>query len=267
MHQLLYTHCLLLLIIGETIIFHFITQQANKLIELLLPAQCLVCALPSNNKLICQYCEKKILCERSYCLHCALPLDKNSDYCGDCLNKDYLFDQLHALGDYTKPLSTLIKQLKYQKQLVAGELLASLLGKSIVLRYTATELAQFDYLLAVPLHPKKLQQRGFNQAQIICDSLHKQLHIPMLKHQVLRNKETTAQEGLSINKRKANLKGAFSYDENSAEDLNGKNIVIIDDVVTTGATINSLCTVLQERGVNNITIFCISRTALAKSSH
>jgi len=227
----------------------------------------LVCALASNNKLICQHCEKKILSERSYCLHCALPLDKNCDYCGDCLNKDYLFDQLHALGGYTKPLSTLIKQLKYQQQLVAGELLSFLLGKSIFSRYTATELAAFDYLLAVPLHPKKLQQRGFNQAQIICDSLHTQLHIPMLKHQVSRNKETTPQEGLSINKRKANLKDAFSYNEDSTEELIGKNIVIIDDVVTTGATINSLCAVLQERGVNSITIFCISRTALGKSSH
>jgi len=183
------------------------------------------------------------------------------------LNKDYRFNHIHALGDYTKPLSTLIKQLKYRQDLVAGELLASLLGRSILSRYTKTELAQFNFLLAVPLHPKKLQQRGFNQSQIICDSLHKQLHIPILKQQILRNKETTPQEGLSMNKRKANLKGAFSYNENSFEELIDKHIVIIDDVVTTGATINSLCQVLQERGVKSITIFCISRTALGKSSH
>ena len=248
-------------------ILHFIMQQSKRLIELLLPAQCLICNLPSNNKLICEYCEKNILADRSYCLHCALPLNKDTDYCGDCLTKEYLFDQIHALGDYSKPLSTLIKQLKYQQQLVAGELLAQLLLKSIQLRYTQKELSQFDFLLAVPLHPKKLQQRGFNQAQIICDSLHQQLQIPILTNQVLRNKQTTAQEGLSISKRKANLRDAFIYNEHSPESLTGKNVVIVDDVVTTGATINSLCRVLQKTGVNSVTVFCICRTSLTKWSY
>lgn len=240
-------------------------QQSKRLIELFLPAQCLVCALASNNKLICVHCEKKILSKRSYCLHCALPLSNNSDYCGDCLTKDHQFDQLHALGDYKKPLSTLIKQLKYQQQLVAGELLASLLVKSILLRYTQTELSQFDFLLAVPLHRKKLRSRGFNQAQIICDSLYKHLQIPILNNHIHRTKQTTAQEGLSISKRRANLRDAFIYNEDAPETLAGKNIIIIDDVVTTGATINSLCEVLQKRAVNSITVFCISRTSLEKS--
>jgi len=266
MNGLLYTHSLNFLIKDEMTIFHFITQRSKRLIETLLPAQCLICALASNNKLICLFCEKKILSKRSYCLHCALPLNKNSDYCGDCLSKDYLFDQLHALGDYTKPLSTLIKQLKYQQHLLAGELLAQLLFKSILLRYTKTELSQFDLLLAVPLHPQKLRLRGFNQAQIICDSLHKQLQIPILKNYILRNKKTTAQEGLSISKRKVNLKNAFTYNKDSPERLTGKNIILVDDVVTTGATINSLCEVLHERGVNSITVFCISRTSLEKYS-
>jgi len=264
MHSLLYTHSLRLLD-GETIIFHFITQQSARLIELLLPAQCLVCCLKSNNKLICSHCEKKILSKRSYCLHCALPLNKNADYCGDCLTKTYLFDHIHALGDYHKPLSTLIKQLKYQHKLIAGELLASLLAQSILLRYSNTQLSEFDFLLAVPLHPKKLQSRGFNQAQIICDYLHQKLQIPMLKDYILRNKETLAQEGLSLHKRKKNLQGAFICNKEMKKALKGKHIVIIDDVVTTGATINSLCGVLREIGVNNITIFCISRTSLDKA--
>ena len=248
-------------------IFHFITQQSKRLIERLLPAQCLVCALPSNDKLICIHCEKNILTKRSYCLHCALPLNENADYCGDCLNKDHLFDQIHALGDYTKPLSSLIKQLKYQQQLLAGELLAQLLLRSILLRYTKTELSRFDFLLAVPLHPKKLQQRGFNQAQIICDSLHQQLQIPLLTKRILRNKKTTPQEGLSVSKREANLRGAFVYNDNATDSLIGKNVVIVDDVVTTGATINSLCRVLQKTGVNSVTVFCICRTSLTKWSY
>jgi ComF family protein len=246
------------------IIFHFITKQSTKLIEQLLPAQCLVCALPSNNKLICEHCEKKIFPQQSHCLHCALPLIQNADYCGQCLSKSDSFGHIHALGDYTKPLSTLIKQLKYQQQLIAGELLASLLLKSVLLRYSKQQLSQFDFLLAVPLHKKKLRQRGFNQAQIICDYLHQHLNIPIMGNNIKRVKETMPQEGLTINKREANLRAAFAYDETLKLNLKGKNVVIIDDVVTTGATINSLCKLLKKRGANSITIFCICRTSLTK---
>lgn len=234
------------------------------MIEQLLPAQCLVCALKSNNKLICLHCEKKILSIRSYCFHCALPLNKNAQYCGDCLQKNYIFDHIHALGDYQKPLSTLIKHLKYQQQLIAGELLAQLLIKSILSRYTKQQLLHFDYLLAVPLHPKKLQQRGFNQAQIICDVLHQQLNIPILEKYILRNKETIPQEGLSIIKRRKNVHGAFVKNLSSNQSIKGKNIIVIDDVVTTGATVNSLCKILAKQEANTITVFCLCRTAINK---
>lgn len=241
-----------------------ITQQSQRLIELLFPAQCLVCALKSNNKLICHYCEKEILTKRFYCAHCALSLPQDADYCGDCLQKDYLFNHIHALGDYQKPLSTLIKQLKYQQRLVAGELLAYLLVQSLLLRYSKQQLSGFDYLLAVPLHPKKLQKRGFNQAQIIADRLYKQLQIPLLVGHIQRNKETIAQEGLSVAKRRKNLDQAFIINPNSAINLSGKSVVIIDDVVTTGSTINSLCKILMAQNVKLITVFCISRTAIKK---
>lgn len=246
------------------IIFHFITKQSTKIIEYLLPAQCLVCVLPSNNKLICEHCEKKILPQQSHCLHCALPLIQSADYCGQCLTQSNSFNHIHALGDYTKPLSGLIKQLKYQQQLIAGELLASLLLKSILLRYSKHQLSQFDFLLAVPLHRKKLRLRGFNQAQIICDHLHQHLNIPILDNDITRVKETIPQEGLSIKKREANLCAAFAYNETQKWDLVGKNVVIIDDVVTTGATINSLCKLLKKRGANSATVFCICRTSLIK---
>lgn len=245
-------------------IFHLITQQAKYVIEQLLPAQCLVCALESNNKLICSHCEKKILAPRKLCLHCALPLNKTADYCGDCLQKTYLFDQIHALDDYKKPLSTLIKQLKYQQQLIAGELLAELLIKSILTRYTKQQLSTFDYLLAVPLHPKKLRLRGFNQSQIIANSLQRTLSIAVLENYVTRSKNTMPQEGLSINKRRRNLAGAFAPHPHATQNITGKNIIIIDDVVTTGATVNSLCQYLKKEGANHLTVLCISRTALNK---
>ncbi|WP_413700247.1 ComF family protein [Psychromonas sp. KJ10-10] len=244
--------------------FHLIKQQSKQIIEHLLPAQCLVCALTSNNKLICLHCEKNILSQRQYCFNCALPLNNSADYCGDCLQKDYIFDHIHALGDYTKPLSILIKQLKYQKSLISGELLAELLLKSVLNRYSKQQLSEYDYLLATPLHSKKLRLRGFNQTQIIADSLHKSLNIPLLENAIIRDKQTTAQEGLSVTKRRKNLANAFKLKQSSTQEIAGKNIIIIDDVVTTGATMNSLCKYLKKQGANKLTIFCISRTALNK---
>ena len=116
----------------------------------------------------------------------------------------------------------------------------------------------------MPLHPNKLRQRGFNQAQIMCDRLHKALHIPILLNCIHRAKETLPQEGLSIKKRERNLNNAFRCEPTSRDIIKGKNIVIIDDVVTTGATINSLCKLLTQQGANNINVFCISRTAIDK---
>jgi len=86
----------------------------------------------------------------------------------------------------------------------------------------------------------------------------------MLNKQILRAKETVAQEGLNIKRRKTNLHNAFMVNQNAQQNLSGKNIIIIDDVVTTGSTINSLCNTLKKKGVNNITVFCISRTSLPK---
>lgn len=195
---------------------------------------------------------------RVCCQHCGLSLTRSQLFCGDCLKQKHHFTKLYALASYHPPYPTLIKQLKYEKQLIAGELLGQLLVKSISSQFNHDEIADFDYLIAVPLHYKKLRQRGFNQAQLIAEIVSKKLNIPLLQGAVERNKETQPQEGLSISKRRKNLRAAFIANKNSM--LQGKNIVLLDDVVTTGATINSLCQCLLAEKVSSITVFCICRT-------
>jgi len=165
---------------------------------------------------------------------------------------------LHALAGYQPPYPMLIKQLKYGKKLIAGELLGQLLADSISAQFSSEELADFDYLIAVPLHYKKLRQRGFNQAQLIADIISRQLKIPLLANSIERCKETQAQEGLSVSKRRKNLRSAFTANKNIP--LQGKKIALLDDVVTTGATIESLCRCLLAEQVSSISIFCICRT-------
>jgi len=221
-------------------IFYFLKRKVNHLIELFLPAHCLICTLKSDNKLICLHCQQALIKERTCCQSCALPLSQSQTHCGGCL----------------------IKGFKYSKQLLNGEALAELLALSLLYNFSSAELSKVDYLIPVPLYKKKHRQRGFNQAQLIAQLLAKKFSIPLLNKAVERVKHTNVQEGLSVKKRKRNLHNAFSVNKEESQKLAGRHIVIIDDVVTTGATVNSLSQVLLEAGVKHIDVWCICRTSL-----
>ena len=244
-----------------------ILQNLQHFIELVLPAQCLLCRLPSNNKLICSHCQKVLIQHRPCCRYCGLSLPESQAFCGDCLKHPHLFTQLHALADYQKPFPALIKKFKYKKQLINGELLAYLLIKSVTRNISSQQLSEIDYLLPVPLHKQKHRQRGFNQAQLLTEKLSKQLHLPVLLDVVKRHKQTNAQEGLSLAKRKGNLKNAFTVSPKLKAKLSGTYIVLIDDVVTTGATVNSLSRILLQAGVKRVDVWCCCRTALTTQKH
>ncbi len=200
--------------------------------------------------------------KRACCQRCGLALNHSSPFCGDCLKQAHRFTQLHALGDYRKPYSSLIKKLKYSRQLIYGDLLGELLTASLRLNLSAAQINAVDYLLPVPLHSQKHRQRGFNQAEIIAQVISKQLNIPLLTEKVERQVKTAPQEGLGVDKRRKNLNKAFAIQPSVQDKIAGSYIIIVDDVVTTGATVNSLSQTLLAAGVHRIDIWCICRTSL-----
>ncbi|MCP5077677.1 MAG: hypothetical protein GY951_06420, partial [Psychromonas sp.] len=109
------------------LLYFLIKQQVMKIVEQLFPAQCLLCCMPSNDKLICHYCQKELIKKRSCCQQCSLPLPQTQSYCGDCLKHDNYFTQVIAIDGYHVPYPALIKRLKYNKQLLYGELLGQML--------------------------------------------------------------------------------------------------------------------------------------------
>ncbi|WP_147232350.1 phosphoribosyltransferase family protein [Psychromonas sp. B3M02] len=237
-------------------------QQSQALCTACLPSHCLLCGLHSANQLICQYCYQAILTERPCCLHCGYGLPQTQNVCGECLKHPFKFDQLVAVSGYQAPFPSLIKKLKYNHQLIYADLLGQLLATRVKQSYTNQQLQQFDYLIAVPLHKAKHRARGFNQAQLIAQVLLQ--YLPLNAQVVMpinRIKVTTAQEGLTRTQRNLNLKQAFSLDS-SQLNLQDKQIVLIDDVVTTGATVNSICECLLNAGVSKVDVWCISRTEL-----
>ena len=112
------------------------------------------------------------------------------------------------------------------------------------------------------MHPKKHRSRGFNQALLLAQVISKSLNIPLITKGIERQKQTVPQEGLSVKDRHNNLQNAFYFNKKELPDLQGKYVVLVDDVVTTGATANSFCQQLLNQKIEKVDIWCICRTSL-----
>lgn len=112
-----------------------------------------------------------------------------------------------------------------------------------------------DVLLAVPLHSKRLSERGFNQSELIAEHIHKGTGIPLMHHQLKRTINTQSQTSLKAAERRKNLKDAFQYSGVNTI----KSVAIIDDVVTTGSTANEIAKTLKQHGVERVEIWAFAR--------
>ncbi len=223
----------------------------------LFPGRCLLCLGATHTaEDICHDCRDELPWLTQPCARCALPLANASDetpaFCGNCLRSSPRFDQCLAAWEYAYPVDQLISRFKYQGQRLAGELLARLSLERFV------SASPPDLLLAVPMHWRRYWRRGFNQADIIALHWSKALDIPMLAG-VHRQSYQPPQRGLSATQRQRNLSAAFRATENV--DLRHKHVVIVDDVVTTGATANSLAAILRMAGAERVSVWCLARTA------
>jgi ComF family protein len=184
-----------------------------------------------------------------------LPLGNPGDpRCSRCLRRAPVWDALFAPFRYDPPLDRLVHRFKYQGHLDA----ARLLGELMVAAVTTARIPRPDYLVPVPLHPRRLRERGFNQALEAARPLAGALGLPLLPGAAERVRPTVSQAGLSARMRRHNLRGAFA----SAEAPPGSHIAIIDDVVTTGATVAALTKTLKEAGVARVDVWALARAVV-----
>jgi ComF family protein len=222
----------------------------------LLISCCTLCGnVCQQHQLICQYCQDD------------LPYFKEDLIGFDLLSwpaiKQTLpkatFDHLFSLAPYQWPFSTWISQLKYQGRTELAELLAYLLAQRWR-QYLATIDKKINpqkiLILSVPLHITKWQERGFNQAHLIAKHFAKQLNYHYQPELLLRDKITQSQVGKSGVERRKNLANAFNINPEILGEL-AENVILIDDVVTTGTTANEICQLLKKRGVQTITLLSI----------
>ncbi len=210
---------------------------------------CLLCGV-SNTDDLCQACRRSLpQLPQNHCPICLLPVT-TANICGACLKKPPAFTQSIAALQYTFPVNALIHSLKYQANLAIAPILAQLLTEKL----TTTELP--DFIIPMPLHPKRLRERGFNQALEISRSIAKVYKITLLADACKRNRNTPFQAALPWKERQKNIRNAFDC----TLDLTGKHIAILDDVMTTGTTLNELAKVIRKQGATTISGWVIART-------
>jgi ComF family protein len=227
----------------------------DSLLAWLVPWRCVLCTEPGAGRDLCAGCRTDLPRLGAGCQHCALPLVE-ADICGGCLGGLPAVDSAIAALLYEYPVAQLIQRLKFGKQRYLARVLADLLVERVQQSCSGHALEQPDVLLPVPLHVNRLAERGFNQAAEIARRIAALTGIRMQPNLVQRIKATPHQARLSRSARLRNLRGAFAL-SGSVQD---QHIVIVDDVITTGATINRLATLLKNAGAARVVVWAVART-------
>ena len=219
------------------------------LLDLVYPRRCPVCdkAVKPFGSLICEECTKKIKYVKApYCQKCGKELrDKRAFFCHDCAHKEHKYDRGMALFSYPSVADS-IYRFKYQgRQEYAAyyaQRMARVLGEKILSLHP-------DALVPVPIHSSKKRVRGYNQAEVLAKELGRILNIPVETKLIKRVRKTVPMKELSVGERQNNLKKAFKICHNDVKLI---TIVIIDDIYTTGSTIDAMAYELRQAGIKHI---------------
>ncbi|MBU2706418.1 ComF family protein [Zooshikella marina] len=227
----------------------------RSLINQFIPIPCLLCGISTTfDCRICVSCQKNLPAFKSTCHSCGLPVPSLDVHrCGQCLAKPSPISRTVCGFSYQFPVDKLIVQFKYHQQLGIGETLSHLLAFKIKQLYQGDSLP--EQLIPVPMFPKRLASRGFNQAEIISKQLSKYLNIPVNNQSCKRVIDTKPQEGLNARQRQKNLQNAFKRINHVPP-----HVAIVDDVITTGATISALVETLSATDVTRIDVWSLART-------
>jgi len=216
------------------------------------PSSCLLCGAPGTGRLdLCAACRGDLPHNRWACRRCGIPLPPGADgICGACLKKPPKMDATLALFRYEEPVRLLIHDLKFRNQYAVARLLGELLASSAAERETLPEV-----LIPVPLHPRRFRERGFNQSTEIARIVSRRLGIPLDYRSCSRILPTLPQTSLPAEQRRRNMRNAFGVDGR----LMYGRAAIVDDIVTTGATVNELARTLRKAGAGHIEVWAIAR--------
>ncbi len=233
----------------------------RSLIRVLYPADCVLCRMPLllDELHLCLLCRQKIQpLPKPLCLKCARPIPPYDGYttCSSCRSERPHYDRGFALVEYDEPTKSIFHQIKFEKKPWLFEIYGEMLQNS----FSLSRFNDYEMIIPVPLDGMREQKRGFNQALMIAKMIK---HINpssglLIRKLIKKIKKTKPQSQLRRNQRLTNLTGAFKLKESG--EVSGKNILLIDDIVTTGSTVNECARILKENGAERVDFFTIARS-------
>lgn len=222
-----------------------------------LPHPCLLCGATTRGDPLCPGCRQDLPhLPPARCPQCALPLSSQREgtqggaLCGACLRRPPAFDHSVAIYAYDFPLDVLVKHFKYRGALELAAWFARDLARQTLAH------GNIDMLIPMPLHAERLGERGFNQAAEITRHLARHVQLPWLPDACQRVRNTPPQAGLDQKARRRNLRGAFRCDV----DLSGKRVALVDDVMTSGASLHELARTVKKAGAVSVAAWVVART-------
>lgn len=219
-------------------------------------ARCLLCGAGGRiHSGICTPCRSDLPVIHHACSRCALPLENTCDHtCPQCLQQLPPQERSYTCWNYAYPVAQLIQRFKYQRDFAAGHTLAELAAAQIGPRLQPAERP--DLLIPVPLHWRKQLSRGYNQAQLIADILGKHWQVPVDNRALRKVTQTGSQQKLRRNERLKNLEHSFA----ASSRVQGLHIGLVDDVITTGATLEAAAQSLLHAGASRVSAYALART-------
>lgn len=188
---------------------------------------------------------------KDICHKCGLPMDKHV-----CETLKPAWEKMLYVTDYQKPLNQLVQRLKFSREYYLAGSLARLLLLKWFDAYQSGLLTKPDRIISVPLHPLRFWWRGFNQSELIAKPIARWLNCEYSHNTLIRQRYTPHQSNLDAKARERNLKNAFRVKGN----ITGQHIVLIDDVITTGSTVQEISELLLESGAATIQVWAVCRT-------
>lgn len=222
--------------------------------------QCAVCRAWSHQQ-VCPACLSRYAQPVLRCWTCAsrLPPERSEARearCGRCLHQPPPLDRTVAALDYRFPWDSLLQHFKYHQALELRETLLARLNQAL----DATEIEAPDWLLPVPLSRERLQERGYNQAHELARTLARQRGLGYDAELLLRVRHNAQQAGLALDERATNVRGVFAVEPLRADALRGCHVAVLDDVMTTGATLFEIARVLRRAGAVHVQAWVVART-------
>jgi ComF family protein len=236
----------------------WLSKLADAVVDLLFPPRCVICH--RLGAWFCAACIQEVeLIQPPVCHRCGLPLPSSGPdpgtrrLCNRCQNTPLILDAQHACAYHGGPLRQAIHEFKYRDL----RSLAVPLGRLMAERWAVLALQpDFDSIVPVPLHPRRQRQRGYNQSALLAQELGSCLQKPVVQDVLARIRATVPQVGLNPVERQNNVQGAFRCTSSA---LSGMQVLLVDDVYTTGSTLESACLALREAGVTSVQAYTLAR--------